>query len=779
MKNIKIKPLIYNILIIVLILYTSTSISFATVSYTLKPSSKTYNNTYMKDKTYNKYTKQYYMLKSYLERLESKGGGTLTLTKGEYVITNTLYIPSNVTIVLNDGVIISKGNKTGTNKLNPSKDLFHLVSNEKGKKNKSIGKYSGSNNIKIIGKGNAVIDLKNTKSAKAIVAGHNNFLKIEGITFKNLNKGNFIKIAASTKVTITNNNFKNSKESENKSSEAIKLSIPDKETDDFNYTWSKLDKTPNKTISISNNNFNNLDRAISSTRYTQGVFHEDVVIRNNIIDNIRTDAIKMLNWKNAIIENNTIKNINNGKGSTRAILGGGVINPTIRKNKIENVARPMQFMPQKNTKNGTSYAITYNKISSTNITNLKNNKVSKVREYFIRINKTYNQFSSNTDKVEINDTSTKKEFTLTPNSNTYRNKYMTSSNYNENTKHYYLIRSYLERLEALGGGTLSLKKGTYVIPAILYVPSNVTIYLNDGVVIKKGTVTSSTSLTPKKSIFQLVSPSKATIKGVHSRYNGEKNIRFIGRGTATIDLDYYYGGIGIVAGHNQNIRIENIKFKNMNSGHFLEVDATNNATIINNEFINSYPSPSLNKEAINLDTPDRETQGWNNNWSNYDRTANKNILIENNLFYNLDRAIGTHKYSQGEYHESVIIRNNTIDNMRSDAIRVMNWKSSIITNNLIKNIQDGDKKYRGILASGAINPIIKNNTFENIPRAMQFMPWKNNGPGSKYDITYNEISDENKNYFLNNQINNVSETFIRINYVFDVFDDYTERLFFY
>ena len=776
-KNIKL--VICSLICTIVLVCSSVNISQAATSYTLKPTSKTYKNLFVKNSTYNKYTKQYYMLRSYLERLESKGGGTLILTKGQYVITNTLYVPSNVTIILNNGATIVKGTKTGTSKLSPSKSLFQIVSKKNSNKNGSTSKYTGSKNVKIIGKGNAAIDLKNYKNSVGIVAGHNNSLRIEGITFKNMYDGNFIRVAGSTKVTITKNKFSNSKASSSKSAEAIKLSVPDKTTGDFNYTWSKLDKTPNKTVTISDNTFTNLDRAIGSKKYTQDVYNESIVISNNSINKTRTDAIQMLNWKNTTIEKNTIKNVDDEEETYSAIVGGGVVNPTIRNNTIENVARPMQFMPEKNTLKGSDYAITYNTISSKNITNLKNNVGINLSEYYIYINKEYNEFDSNIQKVELNDNSTQKDFIINPHSSTYRNKYINYASYNESTKEYYLIRSYLERLEKLGGGTLTLERGTYVIPTVLYIPSDVTIYFNDGVKIEKGDTTNGSSLKVSNSIFQLVSPSKASKYGIYGQYDGEKDINFIGRGNVIIDLKYYKDSLGIMAGHNQNIRIENIKFQNMYSGHFIELDATYNATIINNQFINSIASDKLNKEAINIDTPDREIEGWHNDWSNYDKTPNKNITIENNKFYNLDRAIGTHKYSQDQYHENVIIKNNTIDNTRSDAIRIMNWKNPIIENNVIKNI-DGTTKssYRGILASGVINPLIQNNTFDNIPRTMQFMPWKNSGPGEKYEITYNQLSEENKKSLINNKIINVKERFIRINNVFGVFDNYTEKLFF-
>lgn len=205
------------------------------------------------------------------------------------------------------------------------------------------------------------------------------------------------------------------------------------------------------------------------------------------------------------------------------------------------------------------------------------------------------------------------------------------STYNKYTKQYYLLRSYLEQFEKAGGGTLILTKGTYTIPKTLYVPSNVTIRLKNGVKIVKGNKTGTKKIGPNKTLFQLVKPSISLKKGVRGKYDGEKNITFIGEGKAIIDLCFEADTIAIVAGHNRNIKIQNIQFQNLKQGHFIEMDATDTALISDSEFINSRASANQNKEAINLDTPDKSTKGWDHPWSKYDKTPNRNIKIINNL----------------------------------------------------------------------------------------------------------------------------------------------------
>lgn len=365
----------------------------------------------------------------------------------------------------------------------------------------------------------------------------------------------------------------------------------------------------------------------------------------------------------------------------------------------------------------------------------------------------------------------KPTYTITPNSNTYNDQFLNFTTYNKQTKHYYLLRSYLEQLEKTGGGTLVLKKGTYTITNTLYVPSNVTIKLKNGVKIVKGTHSGTKQFSASKSIFQFIRPSLSKNEGVFGGYNGEKNISIIGEGSASIDLKYDYDSLALIIGHNQNIRVENIHFKNMHSGHFIEIDATKNAIIRNNTFRNSKPSEKENKEAINIDTPDKSTLGWNQKWSKFDKTPNSYMVIENNTFYNLDRAIGTHKYSGGKFHDQMIIRNNSIEKMRKDAIRVMNWSNSVIENNTIRDVAPSSaNNNRGILASGAINPTFKNNTLVNMPRPIQFMAWKNSGHGSQYDITYNKLSDKNIKDLATNTIIGYDEDFIRINHVYNKFD---------
>lgn len=365
--------------------------------------------------------------------------------------------------------------------------------------------------------------------------------------------------------------------------------------------------------------------------------------------------------------------------------------------------------------------------------------------------------------------SAKTSYTIGPKSTPYEGFGMNFSTYNKYTRQYYTLRSYLELFEREGGGTLTLKAGTYTIPNVLSIPSNVTIKLNNGVVIKKGTKTGTKGLKVTNSIIHFVAPSKALILGAHSKYNGSSNIEILGKGNATMDLGYEKDCIGMVLGHNKDVTISGITFKNMYNGHFIELDASKNITIENNVFKNHKDSSKNDKEAINIDTPDKNTKGFGHNWSSLDATPNNNIIIKNNTFKDLERAIGTHKYTQDKYHKDIQIVDNTIINTDEAAIQAMAWETPVITGNSITNVARSKGKFRAVFLKGVINPTITHNKFKDVARPIEAMPWKNSGAGSNYDIIYNEISDENIEAMLENDLINVGERFIRINKIYNKF----------
>lgn len=383
-----------------------------------------------------------------------------------------------------------------------------------------------------------------------------------------------------------------------------------------------------------------------------------------------------------------------------------------------------------------------------------------------------------------------KVYTISPGSKPLKKSgYRDFKYYNSKTRQYFTILSYMEKFEKDGKGTLVLKKGTYTITHAVFVPSNVTIILEDGAKLQKGTSTGIAAFPAAKSMFQCVRPSRAGKKNVYGKHKGEKNIHFVGKGSATINLKYKKKSIGIIMGHNKNVTVDGIHFKNLNTGHFLEVNASQNVKITECEFVNVKKGSDYVKEAINIDTPDKNTGGFNNDWSKHDKTGNDKVFIDSCRFSNLGRAIGTHKYScKGKkqvYHTKIVLTNNQILNSRYDSpVRVMNWKNSTIADNTFDTISTkGDN--RAMFVSGAVNVSIKNNMFANMKKAFQCIAWKNSGGGSQYPVTYNKFTKQNIEDMKTNEGRRLSsgEYFIRINKKYKVYSnpqkvaiiDYRER----
>ena len=311
----------------------------------------------------------------------------------------------------------------------------------------------------------------------------------------------------------------------------------------------------------------------------------------------------------------------------------------------------------------------------------------------------------------------KPTYTITPSSKPYDKKILKYSTYNKSSKHWYLFKSYMERLEKTGGGTLVVKKGTYNLPISVYVPSNVTFKFQDGVVIKKTTATGTKKLNKNGQLFQLISPSKCKKKNAVYNYNGMKNIKFLGTGKVIFQMNKQKNACAIIMAQNQNVQFKNIQFKN-GGGHYFELDASKNVTIDGCKFLNM-TNTDKTCEAINLDTPDTATGGFSFPWSKKDKKPNVGVTIKNCTFSNMNRAIGTHKYSQSStgkdmFHTNINILNNKFTKMRGfeGAVVTFDWKNVTISGNTFVGNGTETKTY-AIVCHSVVSATVTNNTIEN------------------------------------------------------------------
>lgn len=739
-------------------------------TYTITTKTKPCNSSYTKATTYNSKTKHYYLLKSYLEKLEKNGGGTLVLKKGTYKVCSTLYIPSNVTIKLRSGVNVRKTDTTGTKKLKATKYLFQLTTKKKAKK-KTVTAYKSSRNVSIIGSGTATISMNKVKQAIGISMAHNSNVTIQKVRFKNRYGGSYIAVSGAKNVIIDSCKFYDGKFLNGSDYYYdIRLEVANKTIDSFGFSWSKLDNTANTNIYIKNNYFTGMSGAIGSTKYAYPtikkkatvLYQENIRITDNKFRNISGTAIQGMAWKNTIISGNNFYRADKKSKTPYGISLAGSVNPTIKTNKFNYISTPIRFPLAKNSGKGKAFATVYNSVTSTQISLIENNTVTNADHYYVPYeNGTTKRLTYFVNKSENN-------LVITPMSLPYREKYTDYASYEANTKDYFQFRAAMEQLETTGGGTLTVKAGIYNISNAVHIPSNVTIQFENGVVINKVAAKYTTSLTTPKAVFVMVAPSLASTSKSVSGYNGTQNVIMKGNGSVTIDCAFQNPGMAIVMGHTKNVTISGISFKRQLGYHFIELNSSQNTVVENCSFIDfeaiekeSTGADMEYKEAINIDGTDYNTNGFNYDWSAHDKTTCKDIIIRNNVFNNIGAAVGSHTYSVDNttqlYHENIKIYQNTVKQTLHNAIRALNWRNPEIYNNTFENIAyDEDSKTfkanrAAILLRGVVNPTVKNNTIRNSYYVIAVQKIESSKPeGAGYEDTISTFTRKNWEDLLTN-----------------------------
>lgn len=700
-------------------------------TYTISTKTKPCYSKYRSSDIYNSKTKHYYLLRSYLEKLEENGGGTLVLKKGTYNVCSTLYVPSNVTIKLKSGTTIKKTTSTGTKKVKSTKYLFQLIKSKSSQK-KNVKALKASRNVTIQGSGTAVINMGKVSGGIGISMAHSYNVSVKGVQFKNRKGGSYVAMSGCRKITIDKCKFyEGTKVNGSEGMYAIRLETATKATDSFGFTWSNLDNTTNKYINITNSTFSGVRGAIGSLKYAVPtikkaktiLYQENIRIKNNNFKDIVNQAIKPMVWKDAVISGNKFYRSDKTVKTNWGILAKGVVNPTIEKNSFNYISVPIEFQVAKNSGKGKGYDAVINTVSGANKASIENNTVNNADHYYVPLNNgSDSRLTYFTDKADNN-------LSVVPAGIPYREHYTNSGYYGTNTMDYFLFRAAMEQLEYTGGGTLTVKAGEYQISNAIYVPSNVTIIFEEGVIINKVAAKYTTSLTEPKSIFVLCEPSKAKSSKVIGGYNGAHNISLRGTGTTQINCNNKDNAIALVMGHANNIAISGIRFSRFYGYHLIELNSSQNVTVENCSFSDFTPSTTDltdngekkdYKEAINIDGSDGNIGGFNYSWSNGDKTNCNNIVIRNNSFLNIGSSIGSHNYSaEGAallYHTNISITNNTINMTLNSGIRGLNWKDTMIVGNTFQNIGKDDngeygERLYGVYLRGAVNVMVKSNTF--------------------------------------------------------------------
>ncbi len=145
-------------------------------------------------------------------------------------------------------------------------------------------------------------------------------------------------------------------------------------------------------MKINNCIFTNMGVAVGSHTYSvntanQQIYHENVTIQNCKTNQTYNAAIRIWNWRNAVIKDNSflgVQGLEDNKGyNYTCILVRGAVNPTITGNtfskggvkKYYAVVIRMQTSAEVEAAVNAGYADTICEISSQNLEDLKNNTV--------------------------------------------------------------------------------------------------------------------------------------------------------------------------------------------------------------------------------------------------------------------------------------------------------------------------------------------------------------------------------------------------------------------
>ena len=146
----------------------------------------------------------------------------------------------------------------------------------------------------------------------------------------------------------------------------------------------------------------------------------------------------------------------------------------------------------------------------------------------------------------------------------------------------------------------------------------------------------------------------------------------------------------IKVAHAKNFVMKNITFRNEQNGHIMEIAGVDGFTVKGCAFKDHRMDvDAVGYEAIQLDI----LKSGHIVQCRSEALTMKNILIEDCLFEDCPRGVGTHTAILNAPFDGVVIRNNTFRNMGSAAIQGMNWKNCEISGNVIDGTPRGISIY--------------------------------------------------------------------------------------
>ncbi|MCI8483824.1 MAG: right-handed parallel beta-helix repeat-containing protein [Lachnospiraceae bacterium] len=152
----------------------------------------------------------------------------------------------------------------------------------------------------------------NKRAGQVVRFVHSTNVVLDGLTIVNCtNKGHLLSLEGVDTAVVKNCVLKGHRDMKDVK-EAIHLDIVHNQVTTPDLERKEYDDLPNRNITITKNKITDAPNAIGSHGAVKGVYHQNIVISNNTISNIRAIPIKIYNYKNVTLTKNKISNSNGG-----------------------------------------------------------------------------------------------------------------------------------------------------------------------------------------------------------------------------------------------------------------------------------------------------------------------------------------------------------------------------------------------------------------------------------------------------------------------------------
>jgi DNA-binding transcriptional regulator YhcF (GntR family) len=251
-----------------------------------------------------------------------------------------------------------------------------------------------------------------------------------------------------------------------------------------------------------------------------------------------------------------------------------------------------------------------------------------------------------------------------------------------------------------GSVKIYFPKGTYCISDYINLYKNTSVEMHPQAVIKR-----------------IGTGYKMFMNGVYhdnstTAYNGNGNIHFYG---GTIDLNQStlpptQTLSCFDLGHGENISFTKLKIKNGQIGHYFQVSSCKNVRFKDCWFgdVVYSDTSSANYELIQIE---EATATSFPTFGGYDMTPSRDIYIEDCIFENVIRAIGTHSTTYNVYAENINITGCVFKNSFDSPLCLFQYKNVTVKDNYINGCQ------YGINTNMLMDSVITGNTVLNAQKS--------------------------------------------------------------